>query len=140
MHAGKTLEDRIVLDVLEFHGVPWGQVSSLAKDMIRQMLRKDPDQRPSAQQLLQHPWFTLEEPGLDQPLDGVMHCLSVVGSSHIFQSCKLHALSLLLNSSLTSPPQRCLPYLCNKQHQNVSPWYTCCLHGQKLPCKPMLCN
>ncbi len=114
MHAGKTLADSIVHDVLEFCGLPWGQVSGSAKDMIRQMLRKDPDQRPSAQQLLQHPWFTLEEPGLDQPLDGVMRLLSMVGSSHVLQSCKLYALLLVLNSLLTSPPQRCLPYLCNK--------------------------
>ncbi len=108
VHAGKTLKDSIVHDVLEFSGLPWGQVSGTAKDMIRQMLRKDPEQRPSAQQLLQHPWFTLEEPGLDQPLDGVMRLLSVVGSSHVLQSCILHALLLALNSSLSSLPQRCL--------------------------------
>ena len=80
MHVGKTLEDSIVHDALEFPGSPWGQVSGLAKDMMRQMLRKDPKQRPSAQQLLQHPWFLLEYHGLDKPLDGVMHRLSVVGS------------------------------------------------------------
>ena len=76
-------EDSIVHDDLEFSGLPWGQVSGSANDMIRQMLRKDPEQWPSAQQLLQHPWFTLEEPGLDQPLDGVMRLLSVAGSSHV---------------------------------------------------------
>lgn len=108
MHAGKTLEDSIVHDVLEFFRLPWGQVSGCAKDLMRQMLRKDPNQRPLAQQLLQHPWFTLEDPGLDQPLDGVMHLLSVVGShlcSHVLQSCILHALLLAFNSLLSSPPQ-----------------------------------
>ena len=107
MHAGKTLAGSIVHDALEFCGLPWGQVSGSAKDMIRQMLRKDPDQRPSAQQLLQHPWFTLEEPGLDQPLDGVMHLLSVVGFSHVLRSCKLHALLLVLNSLLTRLTRVC---------------------------------
>ena len=80
MHAGNTLAHSVVHDALEFPGSSWARVSSLAKDMIRQMLRKDPKQRPSAQQLLQHPWFLLECPGLDQPLNGVMGRLSMVGS------------------------------------------------------------
>lgn len=97
MHAGKTLEDSIVHDVLEFFRLPWGQVSGCAKDLMRQMLRKDPNQRPLAQQLLQHPWFTLEDPGLDQPF--VFSCTSclwwapicaLMSCSHVY--CMLYYL------------------------------------------------
>lgn len=35
----------------------WKSVSMEAKDLVRQMLQKRPEERPSAQEALRHPWF-----------------------------------------------------------------------------------
>ena len=35
----------------------WSNVSDLAKDLVDWLLQKDPSKRPSAEQILQHPWF-----------------------------------------------------------------------------------
>lgn len=57
MHAGKFC----------FTGLVWEVVSDSAKDLIRQLLTPDPAQRPSAAQLLSHPWFH-EAASLQRPL------------------------------------------------------------------------
>ena len=38
----------------------WKFVSSEAKDLIRKMLSKDPSKRPTALQVLRHPWFAMD--------------------------------------------------------------------------------
>lgn len=43
-----------------FHSEDWSDISSEAVDLIKQMLRKDPVQRPTAKELFQHPWFSKE--------------------------------------------------------------------------------
>ena len=35
----------------------WAQVSDQGKDFITQLLTKEQDKRPSAEQALQHPWI-----------------------------------------------------------------------------------
>lgn len=40
-----------------FRGEPWGNVSSEAKDFISKLIRKKPEDRLTAQESLQHPWF-----------------------------------------------------------------------------------
>lgn len=42
----------------DFKGAEWAGVSETAKHLISRMLVMQPHQRPSAAELLQHPWFT----------------------------------------------------------------------------------
>jgi calcium-dependent protein kinase len=37
----------------------WKKVSEDAKDLVRQLLSYEPDIRPSAEEALTHPWFTM---------------------------------------------------------------------------------
>ena len=39
----------------------WGRVSTLAKDLLLRMMRKDPEARISYEQLLGHPWFKADD-------------------------------------------------------------------------------
>ncbi|CAO2162552.1 unnamed protein product [Urochloa humidicola] len=42
---------------IDFNREPWPRVSSNAKDLIRRMLDPDPKTRPTARQVLDHPWL-----------------------------------------------------------------------------------
>lgn len=46
----------------EFHTEDWATISEEAKDLIRHLLVKDPYQRYSAEQVLNHPWVSMESP------------------------------------------------------------------------------
>jgi calcium-dependent protein kinase len=47
---------------VRFTGSLWRQVSPAAKDCIRAMLTPDPEQRPTAADLLHHPWLAASAP------------------------------------------------------------------------------
>jgi serine/threonine protein kinase len=38
----------------------WAGVGDEAKDVVRQLLCKDPDARPAANEMMEHPWFELQ--------------------------------------------------------------------------------
>jgi serine/threonine protein kinase len=46
------------------------KLSAPAKDLIRLMMQPDPEKRPSASQLLEHPWFALENSNTSGSLQG----------------------------------------------------------------------
>lgn len=48
---------KVKLGKFSFQDAVWGNVSDDAKDFITQLLTKDQDKRPSAEQALQHPWI-----------------------------------------------------------------------------------
>jgi serine/threonine protein kinase len=48
----------------------WSSVSDLAIDLIRRMMRLDPEERLDAKQALQHPWFAAHLDDHDDVLDG----------------------------------------------------------------------
>ncbi|XP_050155079.1 calcium-dependent protein kinase 26-like isoform X1 [Malus sylvestris] len=52
---------------LKFPSDPWDRITGSAKDLIRAMLCKDPSQRLTAQQVLDHPWMRVHEPYPKQP-------------------------------------------------------------------------
>ncbi|RHY44077.1 hypothetical protein DYB38_010833 [Aphanomyces astaci] len=54
----KTIESRIRKGHVSFKHAACQHLSSDAKDLIRHMLQKDPEMRPSAKQVLAHPWMT----------------------------------------------------------------------------------
>ena len=43
-------------------GVGWDNISSEAKDLVSKLLVKDPAERLTVQQILQHPWLAKEVP------------------------------------------------------------------------------
>ncbi|KAI8473120.1 MAG: kinase-like domain-containing protein [Monoraphidium minutum] len=47
---------------VKFPGSRWRNISEPAKDCIRRMLDPDPKQRPTASQVLQHPWLAADAP------------------------------------------------------------------------------
>jgi calcium-dependent protein kinase len=47
---------------IKFSGSTWRSISEPAKDCIRQMLCPQPEQRPSASELLSHPWLAAVAP------------------------------------------------------------------------------
>jgi serine/threonine protein kinase len=49
--------DKIVECKFDFLTTPWKNVGFQPKDLIRQMLKHDPDDRPTAKEILKHPWF-----------------------------------------------------------------------------------
>jgi len=53
----KKLFSKIKKGKFEFHEEYWGGVSDEAKDLITRMLTVDPSLRPTAAQLLEHPWL-----------------------------------------------------------------------------------
>ena len=55
----KRLFAKIKAGKFEFHPQYWGETSAECKDLISKMLTVDPNKRPSAAELLQHPWILL---------------------------------------------------------------------------------
>ncbi|BAU00608.1 hypothetical protein LR48_Vigan401s002600 [Vigna angularis] len=53
---------------IDFESDPWPSISSSAKDLVKNMLRVDPKNRPSAVEVLNHPWMR-EDGASDKPLD-----------------------------------------------------------------------
>ncbi|GLU19336.1 hypothetical protein SLE2022_355920 [Rubroshorea leprosula] len=47
----------IIRSVIDFKRDPWPKVSDNAKDLVKKMLNPDPKRRPTAQQVLEHPWL-----------------------------------------------------------------------------------
>ncbi|KAJ8465561.1 hypothetical protein OPV22_028113 [Ensete ventricosum] len=57
---------------LDFESEPWPGISDSAKDLIRNMLNRDPKKRFTAHQVLCHPWITDDNVAPDRPLDSAV--------------------------------------------------------------------
>jgi len=53
--------DKILRGKVNFHKQIWGQVSKNSKNLLKRMLTMDPEERPTAEEVLKHPWFSFEE-------------------------------------------------------------------------------
>ncbi|CAI9782796.1 unnamed protein product [Fraxinus pennsylvanica] len=51
------IAEAIIRSVVDFKRDPWPKVSDKAKDLVKKMLNPDPKQRPTAQEVLDHPWL-----------------------------------------------------------------------------------
>jgi serine/threonine protein kinase len=72
---------------------PWNRISANAKDLVQQMLLADPNQRPSARQLLEHSWFKVSHFGpistLSQALMNIVVCFRWMALKTSKRACPL---------------------------------------------------
>eukprot|EP00878_Enallax_costatus_P011009 GHUV01011499.1.p1 GENE.GHUV01011499.1~~GHUV01011499.1.p1 ORF type:complete len:360 (+),score=103.35 GHUV01011499.1:1553-2632(+) len=61
---------------VKFTGSLWRPISAEAKDLIRRMLQPDPERRPSASELLTHPWLAAAAPSVTIPA-AIVHQLQL---------------------------------------------------------------
>eukprot|EP00270_Netrium_digitus_P003604 TRINITY_DN1422_c0_g1_i2.p1 TRINITY_DN1422_c0_g1~~TRINITY_DN1422_c0_g1_i2.p1 ORF type:complete len:518 (+),score=149.17 TRINITY_DN1422_c0_g1_i2:41-1594(+) len=74
-HKCKTKEDmwaEIFHKDVNFNMRPWPGISECAKDLIRKMLTKDPKKRPTAHEVLCHPWLADPNAPRSEPLPPVV--------------------------------------------------------------------
>ncbi|XP_015061184.1 calcium-dependent protein kinase 2-like isoform X1 [Solanum pennellii] len=64
--------DAILKEDIDFESQPWPSITTSAKDLVRKMLNKDPKQRISAAQVLDHPWLKVGGVASDKPLDNAV--------------------------------------------------------------------
>ncbi|TVU45642.1 hypothetical protein EJB05_05133, partial [Eragrostis curvula] len=57
---------------LDMEREPWPRISDGAKSLVRQMLQMDPKKRPTAQQVLEHPWLQNARKAPNVPLGDVV--------------------------------------------------------------------
>eukprot|EP00270_Netrium_digitus_P016826 TRINITY_DN6091_c0_g1_i1.p1 TRINITY_DN6091_c0_g1~~TRINITY_DN6091_c0_g1_i1.p1 ORF type:complete len:511 (-),score=134.74 TRINITY_DN6091_c0_g1_i1:229-1761(-) len=66
------IQKAVLRGKLSFDASPWPQISAEAKSLITSMLDPDPKNRPTAAEVLQHPWFTLPGTTTIEPLPPVV--------------------------------------------------------------------
>lgn len=54
---------------IDYSSEPWPSISSSAKDLVKKMLQTDPKQRPSADEILKHPWLIVGGDASDKPMN-----------------------------------------------------------------------
>ncbi|XP_078442362.1 calcium-dependent protein kinase 26-like [Wolffia australiana] len=67
--AQQGIFDAILKGVVDFHSDPWPRISDSAKDLIKKMLNSHPADRPTAHEVLCHPWICDYGVAPDQALD-----------------------------------------------------------------------
>ncbi|KAL5566339.1 hypothetical protein UlMin_029503 [Ulmus minor] len=63
---------QILQGKLDFESEPWPGISESAKDLIRKMLERNPKKRPTAHEVLCHPWIVDDRIAPDKPLDSAV--------------------------------------------------------------------
>ncbi|KAL0338727.1 UNVERIFIED_CONTAM: Calcium-dependent protein kinase [Sesamum angustifolium] len=64
--------EQVLKGELDFVSEPWPSISDSAKDLVRKMLVRDPKKRPTAHQVLCHPWVQVNGEAPDKPLDSAV--------------------------------------------------------------------
>jgi calcium-dependent protein kinase len=62
--------DMVLHADIDYSSPPWGAVSRQAKDIVKRMLNRNPDKRPTPSELLQHRWLCAA--ASDTPLDPIV--------------------------------------------------------------------
>ncbi|KAI3685218.1 hypothetical protein L6452_34456 [Arctium lappa] len=60
---------QILNGTVDFESEPWPNITESAKDLIKTMLDRNPEQRITAHQILCHPWIMVDGVATDKPLD-----------------------------------------------------------------------
>ena len=105
----KEIFRNVLKQPLTFDPADWNTISDAAKDLVSKMLEKDPAQRISAQQCLEHPWFSTNDidqnhPGHDPNLtnDVKLQVLRRIKNFRAPKRLQIEALTFLVNSVDTS--------------------------------------
>ncbi|TMW58968.1 hypothetical protein Poli38472_007113 [Pythium oligandrum] len=53
---GTLLDERIMMEEVDYESLPWSHISPEAKDLVQKLLNRDVTERWTAEQALQHPW------------------------------------------------------------------------------------
>ncbi|QCE05631.1 calcium-dependent protein kinase [Vigna unguiculata] len=64
--------EQVLRGDLDFSSDPWPNISESAKDLVRNMLVRDPRRRLTAHQVLCHPWIQVDGVAPDKPLDSAV--------------------------------------------------------------------
>ncbi|KAL3642770.1 Calcium-dependent protein kinase 20 [Castilleja foliolosa] len=64
--------EQVLKGELDFVSEPWPSISDSAKDLVKKMLVRDPKKRPTAHQVLCHPWVQVDGEAPDRPLDSAV--------------------------------------------------------------------
>uniref|UniRef100_A0A0D6R1B3 non-specific serine/threonine protein kinase n=1 Tax=Araucaria cunninghamii TaxID=56994 RepID=A0A0D6R1B3_ARACU len=64
--------DAILKGHIDFESAPWPSISDGAKDVVKRMLKQDPKDRLTAQQVLNHPWVKEDGEAPDRPIDNAV--------------------------------------------------------------------
>ncbi|KAF3788631.1 Calcium-dependent protein kinase 1 [Nymphaea thermarum] len=64
--------DQVLHGDLDFSMDPWPAISDEAKDLLKKMLTRNPKKRPSAHEVLCHPWVQVDGVAPDKPLDSAV--------------------------------------------------------------------
>ncbi|XP_071680021.1 uncharacterized protein [Lolium perenne] len=96
----KGIFDAILVGKVDFYTSPWPAISGSAKDLIRQMLNRDPKKRITAVQALEHPW--LKEGGASHgPMDGA----AILKAKQFKETNKLKQLAAKSTAEKISPEE-----------------------------------
>ncbi|XP_059624175.1 calcium-dependent protein kinase 2-like [Cornus florida] len=68
----KGIFDAIRKDDIDFESQPWPSISDSAKDLVRNMLTRDPRKRITSAQVLEHPWIKEGGEASDKPIDSAV--------------------------------------------------------------------
>nr|GMC79482.1 calcium-dependent protein kinase 20-like [Ipomoea batatas] len=64
--------EQVLKGNLDFVSEPWPNISDSAKDLVKKMLIRDPKRRPTAHEILCHPWVRVGGVAPDKPLDSAV--------------------------------------------------------------------
>ncbi|KAI5056652.1 hypothetical protein GOP47_0028470 [Adiantum capillus-veneris] len=96
-------EDDVLHGVLDLVSDPWPQISNSAKDLIRNMLNRDPEERFTAHQVLSHPWICEDGVAPDRPLDpAVLTRMKHFMTINKMKKIAMHFLARRLNEEETA--------------------------------------
>ncbi|CAM8986963.1 unnamed protein product [Rhodiola kirilowii] len=68
----KGIFDAILEGNIDFESKPWPSITNSAKDLVLKMLTKDPKERITPAQVLEHPWIKEGGDASDAPIDGAV--------------------------------------------------------------------
>lgn len=84
----------ILQGTLDFESEPWPSISDSAKELIKNMLNRDPNTRFTAHQVLCHPWIVDDTVAPDRPLDSaVLSRLKEFSAMNKLKKMALHVIA-----------------------------------------------